>query len=93
MLPISNSAIVQVVVQLRSIQSLVKIFKVSDGKDDAVVNVPEDGQRKLVEYVVLQRMILGGDEKPWMIWGTTQESQVQDVLGEKNAAQSASTAI
>ena len=89
MLPLSKSAVIQVVVQLRSIQSLMKILKGSNGKDDNVLNIPKDGQRKLVEYMVLQRMILGGDEKPWMVWGTTQESKVQDVLEEKSLAQSA----
>ena len=38
-------------------------------------------EKKVVEYVVLQRKMLGGKEEGWKIWGTTEESKVEDVLG------------
>ena len=34
------------------------------------------------EYVVLQRMMLEGKEGKWKVWGTIEESKVEDVLGD-----------
>lgn len=39
-------------------------------------------EKKMVEYVVLQRMMLKGKEGGWKIWGTIEESKVGDVLGD-----------
>lgn len=39
-------------------------------------------KKKMVEYVVLQRMMLKGKEREWKIWGTVEESKVEDVLGD-----------
>ena len=39
-------------------------------------------EKKMVEYVVLQRMMLKAKEEKWKIWGTVEESKVEDVLGE-----------
>lgn len=39
-------------------------------------------EKKMVEYVVLQRMMLMGEEGKWKIWGTIEESKVEDVLGD-----------
>lgn len=74
----------QVVVKIKSIQSLEKIVKGVGGKEDTVVKGAGDERKKLVEYVVLQRMMIEGEEQPWMFWGTTQETRVEDVLGENN---------
>jgi len=32
------------------------------------------------EYVVIQRRVMKGKEEPWMVWGTTQETSVDEVL-------------
>ena len=85
-----ESAIMQVVVRLRSIQSLQKIIKGVGGKEDTTVDEPEE--KKLEEYIVLQKMMLEGYEEPWMVWGTTQETKIEDVLGEKTAAESPAVA-
>ena len=77
-----DSAIMQVVLRLKSIQSLQKIIKGTGGKEDTIVDGP--GKKELVEFMVLQKMILEGHEEPWMVWGTTQESKAEDVLGEKS---------
>ena len=39
-------------------------------------------EKKTVEYVVLQKMMLRGEEGKWKIWGTIEESKVEDVLGD-----------
>jgi len=77
----------QVVVRLSSTQSLEKILKGVGGREDTVTKGTQgtqDGKQDLVEYLVLQKLILRGTEKPWMVWGTTQESQVEQVLGEES---------
>lgn len=84
MLPTAKSAIYQVVVKMKSVQSLERKIKGTGGREEAVVKGPGDGQKSMVEYLVLQRMILEGKEQPWMVWGTTQESKVEDVLREES---------
>ena len=74
-LEIDNSALYQVVVKIRSLQSLVRLpvnGSVSDATD----------KMKMEEYVVLQRMMLEGKEERWKVWGTIEESKVEDVLGD-----------
>jgi len=86
-LPEDKSAIMQVVVRLSSTQSLETILKGVGGREDTVTKGTQgtqDGKQDLVEYLVLQKLILRGTEKPWMVWGTTQESQVGQVLGEES---------
>ena len=75
----------QVVIRLRSIQSLERIQKGVAGQEDMIIGGSGEG-RKLVEFIVLQRMMIEGEERPWMVWGTTQESKVADVLGEETEA-------
>lgn len=75
-----NSAIFQVVVKVKSVQSLERIRKGKDGGEDTVIAGPGSDQKQMVEYLVLQRMMLKGKENPWMVWGTTEETKVEDVL-------------
>ena len=80
-LPIKNSAIRQVVVRIRSKQSLAKIIPAArKGKRETVVE-GTDKEKDVDEYVVIQRRIMNGKEGAWMIWGTTQETSVDEVLG------------
>jgi len=83
-LPSDESVMMQVVVKVKSTQSLQKFTQSVGGKEDTVIPGPEEGPKTLVEYVVLQRMMIEGEEKKWMIWGTMQESKVEDVIGEEN---------
>ena len=74
-------AIRQVIVRIRSIQSLTKIVPRFDGEEDSVVGdtgreIPTD------EYLVIQRRIWRGTESPWIVWGTTQESDLNTILGQ-----------
>lgn len=85
MLPMDESVIMQVVVKVKSTQSLQKFMQGVGREEDAGMRGPEDGPKTLVEYVVLQRIMVEGEEKDWMIWGTTQESKLEDVLGEENS--------
>lgn len=83
MLPdMPNSAVYQVVVKLKSEQTLERIRRAEDGGADIVTKGPGNEPKQMVEYLVLQRMTLEGKENPWMIWGTTEETKVEDVLDE-----------
>lgn len=84
-LPREQSAIMQVVVKIKSTQSLQRIAKSNLGKKSIDSHGSQEAQKTLVEYVVLQRMMLDGKESPWRIWGTTQETEVEDVLGEETS--------
>lgn len=74
----------QAVVRIRSIQSLEKNTKTKMKKD---VGSEEDtagaggGGRMMDEYVVIQKNIFQGVEDDWMVWGTTKESDVSEIIG------------
>lgn len=74
-LEIEKSALYQVVVKIKSVQSLEKT------RANGLASDTTQG-KKMVEYVVLQRMMLRGAEEKWKIWGTIEESKVEDVLGD-----------
>lgn len=74
-LGMESSALYQVVVKIRSLQSLVRTP--ADGLASDVTEA-----ENMVEYVVLQRMMLKGNEGVWKIWGTIEESKVEDALGD-----------
>lgn len=82
-LPRDQSAIMQVVVKIKSTQSLERLKKGNTEKGGIDGQGTQDAPKTLVEYMVLQRMMLNGTEGPWKIWGTTQETKVDDVLGEE----------
>lgn len=75
-------ALRQVIVRIRSIQSLTKTVLGSSGKEDSVV-IGTGKETPTDEYVVIQRRIWKEKEGPWIIWGTTQESDVDIILGRK----------
>lgn len=84
MLPnMERSAIYQVIVKLKSVQSLERVRKGKDGGEDTVVKILGSEPKMMVEYLVLQRMMLKGKEQQWMIWGTTEETKVEDVLRDE----------
>lgn len=87
-LPMEESLVMQVVVRVKSTQSLERYVKGAGGKEDTAIKGPGDGPMTLVEYVVLQKTMIEGKEMNWRIWGTTQESKVEDVLGEDSLVES-----
>lgn len=87
-IPMDESVIMQVVVKVKSIQSLQKFRRGVGQREESIIQGPGDQPKTMVEYVVLQRMMIEGKLNDWMIWGTTQESKVEDVLGEENSLRS-----
>lgn len=79
MLPVKGSGLRQVVVRLQSSQSLARIT--SRGNADRELPTNGHGKEKQIqEYLVLQRRIWKEKEEPWMIWGTTEESSLDEQL-------------
>lgn len=76
-----KSAIYQVVIKLRSMQSLEKI-----PANGSLSGTTEE--REVVEYLVLQKIMLNGREEKFKIWGTVEESK-EDVLGNDTVAATA----
>lgn len=72
----------QAVVRLQSKQKLARIILGAKGKEEAVVK--GTGEIKDVkEYLVIQRRMLQGNEGPWVVWGTTGESDITDIAAGK----------
>lgn len=77
MLPVKGSGLRQVVVRLQSSQSLARITSRGNASQDSSTNGP--GKEKQVqEYLVLQRRIWKEKEEPWMVWGTIEESLLDE---------------
>ena len=74
-LEIQKSALYQVVVRIKSMQSLERTLE-NDSASDATE------QKAILEYVVLQKRMLRGEEGIWKIWGTIEETKVEDALGD-----------
>ncbi|XMA14789.1 hypothetical protein WAI453_007580 [Rhynchosporium graminicola] len=71
-IPMDGAAIRQAVVRIRSTQRLTRWV---NGKQ-----VEGTGkEREVTEYVVLQRMTQGWEEGGWMVWGTTEETTVEEL--------------
>jgi protein MBA1 len=76
-LPIEGAAVIQAVVRIASRQKLTRWVK---GRSGSTEVVPGSGKEKdVVEYVVLQRQYEGWREGEWQVWGTTQETTLDDV--------------
>ncbi|KAL8854890.1 MAG: hypothetical protein Q9221_000397 [Calogaya cf. arnoldii] len=85
-LPYKGSAIRQVVVRMRSRQSLARMVSRGPGRPDAQIQGTGE-EKDVTEYLVLQRRIWKEIEEPWMIWGTTDETDPDTVLIPKDPAQ------
>lgn len=80
MLPYRGAALRQVVVRMRSRQSLARM--VSNGKNKSGTLVQGTGEEiDVSEYLVLQRRMLRNEEGPWLIWGTTSETEPARLIG------------
>lgn len=77
-----QTTIQQVCVRMQSMQSLKKVRKVRQG--NKTVEVMEEGSsaepKPVTEYLVVQRLCKRGKMGPWMVWGTTTESDPQEAL-------------
>lgn len=77
-----QTTIQQVCVRMQSLQSLKKVKKVRQG--NKTVEVVEEGSsaapKEVTEYLVVQRLCKRGNMGPWMVWGTTTESDPQEAL-------------
>ncbi|KAI4790157.1 hypothetical protein E4T44_13154 [Aureobasidium sp. EXF-8845] len=77
-----QTTIQQVCVRMQSLQSLKKVKRVKQGKE--TIEVLEEGSsaepKEVVEYLVVQRLCKRGKMGPWMVWGTTTESNAEEVL-------------
>ena len=63
-------------------QSLARLKAGLDGSSDSII--PGTGEQKNVkEYLVLQKRILQAQEGEWIIWGTTDETDVKDIIKGK----------
>ena len=79
--PREDSAIRQVVVKIRSKQRIVQT------RDSETVDghSRRDSQWvKVIEYLVIQRRIIDGEEGDWKIWGTTPETSYDRVYKEES---------
>ncbi|KAL8708274.1 MAG: hypothetical protein Q9220_006851 [cf. Caloplaca sp. 1 TL-2023] len=79
MLPYKGAAIRQVVVRLQSRQSLERTVSPGRDRSDGHPN-EKDAGKTVSEYLVLQRRMWKEKEEPWMIWGTTEETDPNTVL-------------
>lgn len=83
MLPYKGAALRQVIVRMRSRQSLARM--VSKGNNNSGTLVQGTGEEvEVSEYLVLQRRMLRNEEGPWLIWGTTSETEPAMILGSKS---------
>jgi protein MBA1 len=75
-----QSVLQQVVVRIKSVQSLQRLRKVR-GRDGKVTEVLEEGSeskgKEVTEFFVIQRMMRKGVMGDWKIWGTTEEMTLE----------------
>lgn len=72
-LPFEDAGQRQAVVRVQSRQSLTKY-----NPDGSVVS-GTGGEKEVKEYVVIQKRVLDGEEGPWFIWGTTEETTLEEM--------------
>lgn len=65
---------------MQSLQSLGRYVSGGPGRPEALVK-GTGNEKAVTEYLVLQRRVWKEVEEPWMIWGTTEETDPNTVLG------------
>ncbi|KAL2353825.1 hypothetical protein BJ546DRAFT_113837 [Cryomyces antarcticus] len=83
-----KAAVRQVVVRIKSRQSLVRIQKVRQ-KDGSMVEKlagPEE-PKEVTENVLIQKQLWNGKEGPWIVWGTVEETTSERWQTELEKAQ------
>ena len=77
-----HSALRQVVLRMNTRQSLAKLRATLDGISDTII--AGTGEPKNVkEYLVLQKRIIQAQEGEWVIWGSTNETNVENIIEGK----------
>ena len=89
-LPRPDSALRQAVVRIRSRQ---RVLRTDRAAEKATLVNKAEGWMNMVEYLVLQKRILDGVEGDWKIWGTTEESSFEKVLGIETLRVPKSTSV
>ena len=69
------SGVRQAVVRIRSVQRLTREEDMEDEKD---ATEPEQTEKEVTEYVVIQKRVLRGKQEPWKFWGTTEETTTEN---------------
>lgn len=80
-LPLEKSALRQLVFRIKSVQTLARVPS-GLGQESDTDRQPANTPRRLVEYLVLQKRIFKGNEGPWKVWGTINETGVRDAFGD-----------
>ncbi|MCJ1367707.1 hypothetical protein MMC16_006841 [Acarospora aff. strigata] len=75
-LPIDGAGLRQAVVRIRSRQSLTRM------REGQVV-AGTGQERDVKEYVVIQKRLWKGKEEGWLVWGTTEESTLEQLKAEE----------
>jgi len=76
-LQVEGAAVRQAVVRIASKQKLTRWAR--DGKELKLVK-GSGKEKDVVEYLVLQKRMDGWKEGDWMVWGTTEETKLKDVM-------------
>ncbi|EEQ35265.1 hypothetical protein McanMca71_004863 [Microsporum canis] len=79
----SGMGIRQVVVRIQSRQSLITpsapVSRLGEKQIQELENQQQEKQRDCTEYIVLQRLMWGGKDGDWKVWGLTEETTVEDL--------------
>lgn len=78
-LPVDHSGMRQAVVRVVSRQKLTRY------RPDGSIVAGSGKEKDVVEYVVIQRRLMGGKESPWQVWGTTEETSLEKLEQERRA--------
>lgn len=72
-----ESVMRQAVVRIKSVQKLTRDEIPSEDVDEKNLPDPEQTEKQVTEYVVIQKRVLRGIEEPWKFWGTTEETPLE----------------
>lgn len=79
----------QAVVRIQSVQRLAR----EDAKEgEGQVTQPVESEKRVTEYVVIQKRVLRGVEEPWKFWGTTEPTSLDDFEDALDVQPTASSA-
>ncbi|KAF3482322.1 uncharacterized protein GIQ15_05081 [Arthroderma uncinatum] len=73
----------QVIVRIQSRQSLITpsalVSQLGEQQIQELENQQQEKQKDCTEYIVLQRMMWGGKDGDWKVWGLTEETTIEDL--------------
>ena len=74
----TTSMIRQAVVRIKSIQRLTREDSAEDVTDEKDPVKPQETERNVTEYIVIQKRVLHSVEEPWKFWGTVEPTKLED---------------